>query len=89
MASTGFDVTSLIGFGAAILTTLAFLPQVIKVWHTHQTRDISLGMFLLFCLGITLWLIYGVLQNDLPLILANTVTLVLSGTILILKLKYK
>ncbi len=84
-----FDATTTVGLAAATMTTAAFLPQAIKTWRTRQTRDISLGMFLVLCLGIILWLIYGYLRDDLPLILANGVTLVLAGTILVLKLKYK
>ncbi len=84
-----FDATTALGFAAATLTTAAFLPQVIKTWRTRQTRDISLGMFLVLCIGICLWLVYGILRGDLPLILANAVTLVPAGTILVFKLKYK
>ncbi|OFX14746.1 MAG: hypothetical protein A2516_00485 [Alphaproteobacteria bacterium RIFOXYD12_FULL_60_8] len=78
-----------IGFTAAILTTVAFLPQVFKVWKTRSTADISLAMFLSFCLGIVLWLVYGLMRQDWPLIGANAVTLVLAGTILIFKIRYK
>ncbi len=84
-----FDATTVLGLAAATLTTAAFLPQVIKTWRTRQTRDISLGMFLVLCIGICLWLVYGILRGDLPLILANAVTLALAGTILAFKLKYK
>lgn len=84
-----FDATTILGLAAATLTTVAFLPQVIKTWRTRQTRDISLGMFSVLCFGICLWLLYGFLRDDLPLILANAVTLALAGTILVLKLKYK
>ena len=83
------DATTVLGLAAASLTTAAFLPQVIKTWRTRKTRDISLGMFLVLCLGICLWLVYGILRGDLPLILANAVTLALAGTIVALKLKYK
>lgn len=84
-----FDATTAIGLAAGVITTAAFLPQVIKIWRTRRTRDISLGMFLFLCLGIILWLVYGFLRSDLPLILANGVTLALAGTILVFKLKYK
>ena len=69
-----------------MLTTIAFLPQVIKSWKTRSTRDISLGMFTILNTGIVLWLVYGLMLNSLPLILANAVTLGLTGTIMILKL---
>lgn len=83
------DTTTAIGLMAAVLTTSAFLPQVIKTWCTRMTRDISLGMFLVLCLGICLWVIYGLLRGDLPVILGNAVSLALAGTILLFKLKYK
>ena len=76
-----------IGGGAAVLTTIAFLPQVIKSWRSGSTRDVSLGMFLILNTGIVLWLIYGLLLGSLPLILANTVTIFLTGTIMVLKLR--
>jgi len=78
----------LLGFAAATCTTLAFAPQVMKVWRTRSTADISLGMFLVLVFGIVLWLFYGVLTGDGPLIAANAVTLVLAGAILFMKLKF-
>ena len=72
-----------IGFFAAFCTTFAFLPQAIKVYQTKSTKDISLYMFLIFTIGVLSWLIYGLIINDLPVILANAVTLVLSFFILI------
>ncbi len=81
-------VTAL-GIAAGTLTTIAFVPQVLKAWRSRSTRDVSLAMFLTLCTGVVLWLIYGILVEDLPLILANGVTLCLAGTILVLKLRYK
>ena len=78
-----------IGFFAAFCTTFAFLPQAIKVYQTKSTRDISLYMFLIFTIGVLSWLIYGLIIDDLPVILANAVTLVLSFFILIYKILYK
>ena len=78
-----------IGFFAAFCTTFAFLPQAIKVYKTKSTKDISLYMFLIFTIGVLSWLIYGLIINDWPVILANAVTLILSFFILIFKLKYK
>ena len=78
-----------IGFFAAFCTTIAFLPQAIKVYKTKSTKDISLYMFLIFTIGGLAWLIYGFIINDWPVILANAVTLILSFFILIYKLKYK
>jgi MtN3 and saliva related transmembrane protein len=80
-------VTAL-GLLAAVLTTTAFLPQVMKTWRTRSTADISLGMFLILVAGIILWLIYGAILRDVPLIVANATTLVLAGTILFFKIRY-
>ncbi|MDY6804744.1 MAG: SemiSWEET transporter [Cyanobacteriota bacterium] len=80
---------TLIGLLAGSLTTIAFLPQVIQTWKTKSTKDISLGMFLTFCTGVLLWIIYGILVKDIPLIVANIATLSLASTILWFKLKYK
>lgn len=78
-----------IGLGAAALTTLAFLPQVIRSWRTRDTRAISLPMYSIFTLGIGLWLVYGIMLHDLPITLANGVTLLLALTVLMLKLRYR
>jgi lactoylglutathione lyase len=72
----------IIGLIAASLTTFAFLPQAIKTWKTKSTDDLSPTMFLLLSLGVLLWLTYGILINDLPIILANGVTIMLASTIL-------
>ena len=77
-----------IGFIAALLTTVAFLPQALKVWQTRSAKDVSLGMYLLFTLGVALWLIYGVLLNSWPIIVSNLVTLVLAGVVLAMKLRF-
>ena len=78
----------LIGFAAAACTTVAYAPQVIKVWKTRSTGDISLGMFLVMVLGLALWLAYGLLSGDAPLVAANAVTMLLAGGILVMKLRY-
>jgi MtN3 and saliva related transmembrane protein len=78
-----------IGFFAAFCTTIAFLPQAIKVYKSKSTKDISLYMFLIFTIGVFSWLVYGIVISDLPIILANAVTLILSLFILIYKIKYK
>ena len=85
---TKFIITY-IGFFAAFCTTIAFLPQAIKVYKTKSTKDISLYMFLIFTIGVLSWLIYGLIINDLPVTLANAVTLILSLFILTYKIKYK
>ena len=77
-----------LGLLAALLTTAAFLPQVLHTLATRDTRGISLRMYVMFVAGVLLWLIYGLLTRDLPLIVANAVTLVLAGTILYLKLRH-
>ena len=78
----------LIGFAAAACTTVAYAPQVIKVWKTRSARDMSLGMFLIMVLGLALWLVYGLLSGDGPLIASNAVTMLLAGGILVMKLRY-
>jgi MtN3 and saliva related transmembrane protein len=80
--------TEAIGMAAGILTTIAFLPQARHVLITRSTKDISLGMYILFTTGVILWLIYGVLIGSLALILANTVTGILAVLILVLKLRH-
>jgi lactoylglutathione lyase len=72
----------IIGILSALLTTAAFLPQVIQTWRTRSTADLSPMMFTLFSIGILGWLIYGILKHDLPIILANSVTICLAGTIM-------
>lgn len=79
----------LLGLTAATLTTIAFIPQVIKTWKTKSADDLSLGMYSIFCTGVLLWLIYGILIEDIPVIAANTVTLILALTILFFKFFYK
>lgn len=79
----------LLGLVAGSLTTASFLPQVIKTWKSRSAKDLSLGMFSLFCLGVTLWLIYGFIVKDIPVIAANSVTLMLASTLLFFKLRFK
>jgi MtN3 and saliva related transmembrane protein len=81
-------MTTAIGLLAALLTTAAFLPQVLHTLATRDTRGISLRMYAIFVAGVLLWLIYGLLTHDWPLILANAVTLLLAGAVLILKLRH-
>ncbi|EAZ94307.1 SemiSWEET transporter [Crocosphaera chwakensis] len=78
-----------IGLLAGTLTTISFFPQMLKTWKTRSTKDISLEMFLLFCSGLLLWIIYGLFMRDIPVIMTNIATFVLAFPILILKLKYK
>lgn len=76
------DFTSIIGNVAALLTTISFLPQAIKTIKTKDTGSLSFPMYLLFVTGVSLWLIYGTLNNQMPIIIGNLVTLVLAGIIL-------
>ncbi len=78
-----------LGYIAAFLTTVSFLPQVMRVILTEQTRDISRNMYLLLALGVFLWMIYGFLKGDLPIILANSITLVFVLIILVYKIREK
>jgi MtN3 and saliva related transmembrane protein len=80
---------TVLGLVAGTLTTLSFLPQLLKAWKSRSTHDISIGMFSLLAVGITLWIVYGVVTSDLPVVVANSVTLVFVGLILALKLRYR
>jgi MtN3 and saliva related transmembrane protein len=79
---------TVLGLSAGFLTTAAFVPQVLRTWRTRSAEDLSLGMFAVFVLGVGLWLVYGLVREDLAMIAANAVTLVLAGAILVFKLRY-
>jgi MtN3 and saliva related transmembrane protein len=79
----------LVGFAAGTLTTVSFLPQVVKIWRTRSAGDLSMGMFALFGSGVFLWLVYGLAVGALPVIVANAVTFALALTIVALKLRYR
>ena len=83
------NTISLLGLVAGAFTTIAFLPQVLKTWKSRSAKDLSLGMFSIFTLGVAMWLAYGIMINDLPVILANVITLVLASTLLFFKLRWK
>ena len=76
------------GYAAAFCTTGAYVPQVLRVWRTRSTKDISLNTFAVLVTGLTLWLVYGFWRGEIPLIAANSVTLLLASTILYLKLRH-
>jgi MtN3 and saliva related transmembrane protein len=76
------------GYAAALCTTGAYVPQVLRVWRTRSTQDISLKMFLVLVTGLVLWLVYGFWKGEIPLIAANGVTLMLAGIILYFKIKH-
>lgn len=80
-------ISEIIGFVAASLTTVAYLPQVVKTIRLKKTNEISLMMYILFCVGLLSWLIYGLLITNMPLILANGISLSLAMIILILKIR--
>ncbi len=81
------DPVELVGYVAAFCTTMAFVPQVARVRRTKSTGDLSLSMFLVFTIGVLLWLVYGVLEQKWPVIVANAVTALLSGYILVQKVR--
>lgn len=83
-----FHPTDLIGYGAALLTTVSFVPQVWLTLHTRDVSGVSLVMYSLFTLGVALWLIYGVIQRSWPLVGANALTLILALTVLLMRLRY-
>ncbi len=76
------------GYVAGALTTLAFVPQVLQIYRTKSVKDVSLAMFLIFTLGVALWLGYGIMTSSLPVVAADAITLVLSFVILYFKWKY-
>lgn len=78
-----------IGYGAALLTTAAFVPQAVKSWNTRDLSGISLGMYGLFTLGVALWLLYGLFIGSWPVVVANAITLLLAGMVLILKIRHR
>lgn len=83
------ELSTIIGFTAAVCTTSGFLPQAFKIMKTKSTKDISLLMYLVLWTGTLLWLIYGIVINELPVIVANIISLSFISTIVLLKIKYK
>lgn len=83
-----FTITA-IGLIAAIVTTVSLFPQLAKLWKTKSTKDVSLVMYTVFSVGVFSWIVYGVLLDDLPIIIANTLALIQGIIIVALKLKYK
>ncbi|HIF54407.1 MAG: SemiSWEET transporter [Methylococcales bacterium] len=80
------SITEILGYSAAFLTTSSFLPQAFLTLKTKDTRSLSLTMYSLFTMGVLLWLIYGIQKQDFALIIANAITLILSATILGVKI---
>jgi MtN3 and saliva related transmembrane protein len=83
------DFVTLLGLLAGTCTTIAFVPQLLKTWKTRSAGDISMIMLVTFSTGLLLWLIYGVLIQSLPVMLANGVTLILSSVILYFKVRFE
>ena len=83
------DTIVIVGYIAGALTTLSFVPQVVKAWKMRETRDLSLLMLVLFAVGVLLWTLYGVWVSSLPIIAANLITFALILVLLFLKMQYK
>ena len=79
----------LLGFIAAGLGAISFLPQLIKIWRFRSVKDISTGMYVIYAFSVILWLIYGIIIKSEPLILAEILTLILVSTILVMKYMWK
>jgi MtN3 and saliva related transmembrane protein len=82
-------MNELLGYAAAVCTTLAFVPQLVRVWKTRSANDISLGMYAVLMVGIALWVWYGVRIGSPPLVVANLSSLLLAGGILVGKLRFR
>jgi MtN3 and saliva related transmembrane protein len=79
----------LVGYVAAILTTASFLPQALTSWRTRDLSGVSLPMYGMLTAGVAMWLVYGIMLGSWPIIIANTITLALSGAVLALKLRHR
>ena len=88
MTALALTLHELVGYGAAILTTLSFVPQAWLTFRTRDVRGISLGMYSVFTVGVSLWLLYGWMMGAWPIVIANGVTLALASVILAMKLRY-
>ena len=82
------ETATLVGYVAATLTTLAFIPQVIHTWRTRKMEDISAGMYTAFAIGLAAWIVYGILLGQWPIIAANSLTLIMVLFILVMKLRH-
>lgn len=79
----------ILGIMAGMLTTISFIPQVIKIYRSKDAKDLSMTTFCIFSCGVFLWLVYGILANEWPIILANGVTLILIFMIIAMKIRYR
>jgi len=82
------NITETIGILAGIFTTLAVTPQIVKAWKTKRIEDVSPLMFVILISGVGLWVVYGILKNDWPIILANGVSLALNASMLYILIRY-
>ena len=83
------NAIQLTGYLAAILTTVSFIPQALKTIRTKNTHGISLGMYIMFSTGVFCWLVYGIANEDIPIVIANAATLFFAMIILLFKIRYK
>lgn len=79
----------IIGIAAGTLTTIAFVPQAIKIYRTKNAQNLSILTFSIFSIGVLLWLVYGILIKEAPIIIANAITLILIILIVVMKIRYK
>ena len=84
-----FNYVDIVGYLAALLTTIAFLPQLYKTWQTKSAEDVSFIMLILFITGLICWIIYGLTIHSIPILVANVVTFIFNFSILILKITYR
>ncbi len=82
------NVVEVFGSIGAACTTLSFVPQVLQIWKTRSAKDVSLPMYLMFIVGIICWLVYGLMLNAWPIIIANVVTIVLALAVVVMKLRW-
>ena len=82
------DGIELLGYAAGLLVVISLLPQIIQIWKTKSTRDISLGRYLIYSMGLALWIAYALLISSLPLAVMGTIELLLALSVLYLKLKH-
>ena len=82
------NMTEIVGLIAGTLTMFSFIPQVLKVWREKSAQGVSLSMYIIFCVGVLLWTVYGLMLGELPIILANGATLILACSILVMKFKW-
>ncbi len=81
------NTIDLVGYAAAFCTTVAYIPQVMRVWQTRSTDDISLRMYLVLALGLALWAVFGVFKGEMPIVVANVISFALASSILAFKLR--